>query len=92
MTKGNSYPTDNTCLAKHRVKGIKSPDTFIFFHMSQAGWASMTEMLHFLRWVIPGLFFFFLHFLCNLQWVDKIMPMSGFELQISGVGSNRSTN
>ena len=49
MTKGNSYPTDNTCLAKHRVKGIKSPDTFIFFHMSQAGWASMTEMLHFLR-------------------------------------------
>ena len=24
--------------------------------------------------------------------VDKILPMLGFELQISGVGSNRSTN
>ena len=37
------------------------------------------------------LFLYFCLF-CLLHLVDKISPMSGFELQISGVGSNHSTN
>ena len=37
---------------------------------------------------MPGLFFVFL----IVQLVDKILPMSGFKLGISGVRSNRSTN
>ena len=44
-----------------------------------------------LRWAIPGLFFFIFVF-SNLRLADKTLPMSGFELRISGVGSNRSTN
>ena len=40
-----------------------------------------------------GLFFFiFVFFYCNVQLVDKILPMLGFEPQISGVGSDCSTN
>ena len=32
------------------------------------------------------------HFFLNVQLVDKILLMAGFELRISGVGSDRSTN
>ena len=46
---------------------------------------------HFLRLAIPGLFFFIYH-LFYLQLVDKILPMSGFKPQISGVISTHSTN
>ena len=40
------------------------------------------------RWAIPGLFFVF----SIVQLVEKILPMSGLELRISGVGSGCSTN
>ena len=36
--------------------------------------------------------FFFIFVFSIVQLIDKILPMSGFELQISGVRSNRSTN
>ena len=36
--------------------------------------------------------FFFIFVFSIIQFVDKILPMSGFEPRISGVGSNRSTN
>ena len=45
----------------------------------------------FFRWAIPGLFFFiFMYSLIELE--GKILSMSGFEPQMSGVGSNRTTN
>ena len=37
----------------------------------------------------PASFSLFLYF---LQLVDKILPMLGFELRISGIGCDRSTN
>ena len=45
----------------------------------------------FLRWAIPGVFFFiffiFVFSVFFVQLVDKILPMTGFKPQISGVGS-----
>ena len=38
------------------------------------------------------LFLYFRLFYFNVQLVDKILPMLGFEPQISGVGSHCSTN
>ena len=38
------------------------------------------------------LFLYFRLVNLNAQLVDKILPMLGFELQISGIGSERSTN
>ena len=38
------------------------------------------------------LFLYFRLFYINVQLVDKVLPMLGFELRISGVGSNSSTN
>ena len=38
------------------------------------------------------LFLYFQLFYLNVQLVDKILPMLGFEPLISGVGSDRSTN
>ena len=35
---------------------------------------------------------FFIFVVSNVQLVDKILPMSGFELRIFGAGSGRSTN
>ena len=49
----------------------------------------------FLRWAIPDLFFFiFIFSLIQLvdNLVDKILPIMGFKLRTSGVGSDRSTN
>ena len=43
------------------------------------------------RWAIPGLYFL-IFVLSIVRLVDKILPMSGFEPQISGVRSNHSTN
>ena len=40
----------------------------------------------------PPLFLYLCLFFLNVQLVDKILPMLGFEPQISGVGSNCSTN
>ena len=37
------------------------------------------------------LFLYFRLFNLNVQLVDKILPVLGFELQIYGVGSNGST-
>ena len=45
----------------------------------------------FFKWAIPGLFFFIFVF-SIVQWVDKILPMSGFEPRNSGVRSDRSAN
>ena len=49
-------------------------------------------------WAIPGLFFFFFYF-CLFYTVKskqnvlhKRVPMTGFELRTSGVGSDCSTN
>ena len=39
-----------------------------------------------------ALFLYFCLFYFNVQLVDKSLPMLGLELQISGVGSNCSTN
>ena len=39
---------------------------------------------------IPAYLFIFVFSIVQL--VDKILPMSGFELEISGVWSDRSTN
>ena len=52
-------------------------------------------MQFFLKWVIPGLFFFI--FVFSIQLTEnnvqyKFCPLTGFESQTSGVGSNRSTN
>ena len=48
----------------------------------------------FLKWAIPGLFFFIfvfsIHLTVNVQY--KFLPMSGFEPRTSGMGSDRSTN
>ena len=48
----------------------------------------------FLKWAIPGLFFFIfvfsIHLTVNVQY--KFLPMYGFEPRISGMGSDRSTN
>ena len=46
---------------------------------------------NFLRWPFPTSFSLFLIF-SIVQLVDKISPMKGFELRISGVGSDHSTN
>ena len=51
------------------------------------------SFLHdFLRWAIPGLFFYLLFFSIQLQLVDKNLRMLGFEPRISGARSNHSTN
>ena len=42
--------------------------------------------------VISGIFFFIFVVSIVIQLVDKILPMLGFEPQISGVGSDRSIN
>ena len=47
-------------------------------------------MYLFLSWAIPVLFYFI--FDLKVQLVDKVLLMLGFELRISGVGSNLSTN
>ena len=48
----------------------------------------------FFKWAIPGLFFFILVFsiqlTINVQY--KFLPMTGFEMHTSGIGSDRSTN
>ena len=47
----------------------------------------------FLGWAFPGLFFFyFCLFYLNVQLVDKTLPMLGFEVRISHVGCDCSTN
>ena len=43
------------------------------------------------RWAFPGLFLLICVF-SIVQMEDKILPMSGFELRISGDGSDRSTS
>ena len=47
--------------------------------------------LDFFKMAIPKLFFF-IFVLSNLQLVDIILAVSGFEPQIFGIGSGRSTN
>ena len=46
------------------------------------------------KWTIPGLFFFYLRLFNTVdsEYMNKILPMTGFELQTSSVGSNHSTN
>ena len=48
----------------------------------------------FFKWAIPGLFFFIYVFSIqlteNVQY--KFLPMTGFQLRTSGIGSNHSTN
>ena len=48
----------------------------------------------FFKWAIPGLFFFIFAF--SIQWIVnaqyKFLPMSGFKLRTSEIGSDRSTN
>ena len=51
----------------------------------------MLASVYILFMALPGLFFFIFVF-SIAQLVDKILLMSGFELQISGVSSNTSTN
>ena len=48
----------------------------------------------FFKWANPGLFFFiFVFSTVNSKYIQyKILPMTGFEPQISGTGSNRSAN
>ena len=51
------------------------------------------ELLLFSKWAIPGHFFFIFVFskqLTTNKW--NFLPMTGFEPQTSGVGSNHSTN
>ena len=52
------------------------------------------QFLYFLKWTIPGLFFFI--FVVSIQLTVnaqcKFLPMTGFELWTSGIGSYRSTN
>ena len=51
------------------------------------------QQYSFFIWAILGLFFLYYRLLYfNVQLVDKILPMLGFEQRISGVGSDRSTN
>ena len=56
--------------------------------------------LCFFKWAIPGLFFLYFR-LFNTQLTvnnkqmfnkNKVLPMTGFELQTSGIGSDRSNN
>ena len=48
----------------------------------------------FLKWAIPRLFLFIFAF--SIQWTVNIhnnfLPMTGFELRTSAIGSNCSTN
>ena len=50
--------------------------------------------MNFIKWANPGPFFFIfvfsIQFTENIQY--KFLPMTGFELRTSGVGSDRSTN
>ena len=62
-------------------------------------WRSLLSFLNLLpaylaNLSIPGLFSFIFCLFCILivQLVDKILPMTGFEQRISGVGCDRSTN
>ena len=51
-------------------------------------------LIFFKKWAIPGLFFFIFVFsiqlTVNVEY--KFLPMTGFEPQTSGIGSDRSTN
>ena len=53
---------------------------------------------YFFKWAIPGLFFFIFVFSIQLTVGKQLnvryksLPMTGFELRTSGVGSDRSTN
>ena len=48
----------------------------------------------FFKWAIPGLFFLYFRLFNTVdnEYMNKISPMTGFELRTSVVGSNRSTN
>ena len=48
----------------------------------------------FLKWAIPRLFLFIFAFSIQLtvNIHNNFLPMTGFELQTSGIGSDRSTN
>ena len=51
----------------------------------------------FFKWAIPGLFFFISSFQYTVDSkqmfnINKLLPMTGFDLQTSGIGSDRSTN
>ena len=70
----------------HFLASILKKVSRILIDFAEA-WSSLA----FKRWAIPGLFFFSFVF-SIVQLVDKIMQMSGFELRISGVGSDCSTN
>ena len=67
------------------------------YHMTASflpEWSS-TQVEHLIfKWAIPGLFFFIFVFsiqlTVNVQY--KILPMTGFEPQTTGIGSNCSTN
>ena len=54
----------------------------------------MKPILFFQKWAIPGIFFFIFDFSLQLTVNDqyKFVPMIGFELRTSGIGSNCSTN
>ena len=57
-------------------------------------WAPDLSWHSFFKWANPGLFFFiFVVSTVNSTYIQyKILPMTGFEPQISGTGSNRSAN
>ena len=54
--------------------------------------------LYFFKWAIPGLFFFIIIFSTQLTVGKQLnvrykrLPMTGYELRTSGVGSDRSIN
>ena len=46
------------------------------------------------KWAISGLFFLYFRLFSSAdsEWMNKILPMTGFERRSSGVGSDRSAN
>ena len=51
-------------------------------------------ILFFFKWAIPGRFFLYFRLFNTVdsEYMNQILPMTGFETWTSDVGSNRSTN
>ena len=74
--------------------GRASSQSCIQQQLGSNGMLASNIGIFFFKWPIPSLFFFIfvysIQFTVNVQY--QFSPMTGFELQTSGIGSDRSTN
>ena len=89
---------NSTHLDFHKIKQIIKRWTNTKLPKKYFSCANILLNVFFLKWSIPGLFSFIFVFSIhswqqtNVQYINKYLPMTGFEPRTSGIGSDCSTN